>query len=363
MVETNNKISIKQSSNFGHNIQPFQNGLGFAVKYSAGIDSTVATLNFYLRIESSDGATVTYQQLTTQACSSTNFPYNNWSASTATLLDGYYCLSASNHSIGITSNSANYNASATRTSLSIYLNRCSGASCKSDNEIITAVRNSEFQMVTIESYYDPSSSLTPIKQYLNDKWRFPVSPYYFTRVSMDITPNLVHYVNETIEEFYSTSMLFEGKYDGYSDVFGEISFETDLSYNNYIKTEICQSGARRNLDKTTTKEVEREPIIDRLLLTLSHLGGMYVVLYAVFHLIVYCCTKSSLEKSFASRLNYMNDILAVDQRASRRHHLGNANFMDPPQIEEEKHDYLGHQLNNELKNSHNPGLFNHNNME
>lgn len=122
-METNNKISIKQSTYFGHSIQPFQNGLGFAVKYSAGIDSTVATLIYYLRVESSDGATVSYQPLTTQACSSTNFPYTDWSASTATLLDGYYCLSPSNHSIEITSNSANYNSSATRTSLSIFLNR------------------------------------------------------------------------------------------------------------------------------------------------------------------------------------------------------------------------------------------------
>lgn len=180
---------------------------------------------------------------------------------------------------------------------------------------------------------------------------------------MDITPNLVHHVNETIDEFYTTSVLFEGKYDGYSNVFGEISFETDLSYNNYIKTDICQPGARRNLDKTTTKETEREPIIDRLLLTLSHLGGMYVALYAIFNLIVYCCTRSSLEKSIANRLNYMSDILSADQRVNRRQHLGDRNFMNPPQIEEEKHDYLGHQLNNEIKNSYNPSTFYNHNMK
>lgn len=87
------------------------------------------------------------------------------------------------------SGSANFDSSKDQKYLSIWLDKCMGTSCKNDTEIQRAVSSSEIELITIESYHDNDDN--DIKQYLNPKYRFPISNFFMNIGKLQVTPNII----------------------------------------------------------------------------------------------------------------------------------------------------------------------------
>lgn len=64
-----------------------------------------------------------------------------------------------------------------------------GTSCRNETEIQRAVSSSEIELITIESYHDNDDN--DIKQYLNPKYRFPISNSFMNIGKLQVTPNII----------------------------------------------------------------------------------------------------------------------------------------------------------------------------
>jgi hypothetical protein len=253
------------------------------------VDETVAGLHFWLYTKNPTSAD-TWTELESSECSEENF--NNWSLETASAVSGYTCLD--DKTVEIVSNSAKTTSEMSKQYLVISVDKCLGSNCRNSSEIDLAIQGGSIQLITIESYHDVKKEDNPIRHYLNNRYSVPISNLFSTEAKLDLVPNIVKFLDESVDHYYTTKMVQTGYYDSSSNTLAMLYIDTSLEYNVYDQAQVFYA---------------------HWVFIITQIGGILFLLYIVGYILTLCLTRNKLKQSYAARIKYMEEILGVKEEA------------------------------------------------
>ena len=185
--------------------------------------------------------------------------------------------------------------------LRIYVQKCTGAGCKSDAEIDSYIQNAYVNFGTYNSYYDSSNLQSPIQKYFDDKYTYKLSsiPY----IQLDITQTDILYTTGEVQSIYESGELIETKayftspdptiaaLDFYlSPKYYQIQQKVEYEYTNSSSATDSNSTRLLSSNSTSSTSTLSQSVSDRnefyFLFVMAQVGGLYSFLRLVCGAIV-----------------------------------------------------------------------------
>ena len=185
--------------------------------------------------------------------------------------------------------------------LRIYVQRCTGAGCKSDAEIDSYIQNAYVVFGTYNSYYDSSNLQSPIQKFVEDRYGYKLSSNPF--VQLEITQTDILYTTGEVQSIYESGETIETEilstssdptiavFDFYlSPKYYQIQQKVEYEYTNSSIATDSNSTRLLSSNSTSSTSILSQSVSDRnefyFLFVMAQVGGLYSFLRLVCGAIV-----------------------------------------------------------------------------